>query len=415
MASREIRFPGSQGATLSARLDDAPDTPRAYALFAHCFTCTKQSLAAARVSAALAEEGIATLRFDFTGLGGSEGDFANTNFSSNVDDLVAAADFLREKLAAPKILVGHSLGGAAVLAAAGRIAEAVAVATIGAPSDVSHVLRHFETSKQEIEAKGEAVVQLEGRPFRIRRQFIEDIAGHKLTDAIANLGKALMVFHSPIDDIVSIDHAAKIFMAAKHPRSFVSLDHADHLLSQKADAVFVGNVLGAWVSRYLAQPPQTAAPQAPSPDGVVRVTEAGFGRFTQSITIGGHRLRADEPVSLGGNNAGPSPYDLLLAALGACTSMTLRMYANQKEWPLERVAVELTHAKVYAKDCGECETKDGKIDHIDRRVRIEGPLDDQQRARLMEIADKCPVHRTLHSEVIIETELASSTATAVAN
>ncbi|MET1084736.1 MAG: alpha/beta fold hydrolase [Burkholderiales bacterium] len=406
MSTRKISFPGAQGAMLDARLHDAPGTPRAYALFAHCFTCTKQSLAAARVSAALAEEGIATLRFDFTGLGDSEGDFANTNFSSNVDDLVAAADFLRRSFAAPKILVGHSLGGAAVLAAGGRIPEAVAVATIAAPADVSHLLRRFTAGMPDIEAKGEAVVELEGRPFRIRRQFVDDLAGHRLTDAIAKLGKALMVFHSPVDDVVTIDHAAKIFMAAKHPRSFVSLDHADHLLTAKADAVFVASVLGAWASRYLDHPIPVTAADASSPDGVVRVTETGDSPFAQSISVGPHWLRADEPISLGGTDLGPSPYDLLLAALGACTSMTVRMYADQKKWPLERVAVALTHEKVYAKDCAACETKYGKVDHIDRRIDLEGPLDDKQRQRLLEIANKCPVHRTLHSEVLIKTELA---------
>ena len=412
MGTRRVSFPGAQGAMLDARLDAAPTAPRAYALFAHCFTCTKQSLAAARVAAALAEEGIATLRFDFTGLGDSEGDFANTNFSSNIDDLVAAADFLRREFTAPKILVGHSLGGAAVLAAAGRIPEAVAVATIGAPSDVSHLLRRFEASMPDITEKGEAVVQLEGRPFTIRHQFIEDLAGHKLTDAIAVLGKALMVFHSPVDDVVSIDHAAKIFAAAKHPRSFVSLDHADHLLTNKADALFVGNVLGAWASRYLDQPARITAADSPRHDGVVRVTETGYSPFDQTISIGSHRLRADEPVSLGGSDLGPSPYDLLLAALGACTSMTLRMYADQKKWPLEQVSVALTHEKIYAKDCEACETRDGKLDRIDRRIELSGPLDDEQRQRLLEIADKCPVHRTLHSEVLVETELAPAAASA---
>ena len=406
MTTRKVSFRGAQGAMLDARLHAASGAPRAYALFAHCFTCTKQSLAATRVAAALAEEGIATLRFDFTGLGDSEGDFANTSFSSNIDDLVAAADFLRNEFAAPKILVGHSLGGAAVLAAAARIPESVAVATIAAPSDVSHLLRRFESSMAELNEKGEAVVQLEGRPFRIRRQFIDDLAGHKLTDAIAKLGKALMVFHSPVDDVVSIEHAGKIFAAAKHPRSFVSLDRANHLLTDKADAVFVGSVLGAWAGRYLDQPAPVAASGAAPRDGVVHVTETGSGPFDQTITIGSHRLRADEPVSLGGSDQGPSPYDLLLAALGACTSMTLRMYANQKKWPLEEVSVALTHEKIYAKDCEECESKDGKVDRIARSIELKGTLDDEQRERLLEIADRCPVHRTLHSEVLIQTELA---------
>lgn len=400
-----VRFAGAQEHMLAAKLHRPAGTPRAFALFAHCFTCSKDSLAASRISAALAEHGIAVLRFDFTGLGGSEGDFANTDFSSNVGDLIAAANYLRENHQAPKLLIGHSLGGAAVLAAAGRVPEAVAVATINAPCDPAHVRHLLEPSAAEIEEHGEAVVTLAGRQFRIRKRFLDDIADQKMQQAIAHMRKALLIFHTPRDTIVNIENAARIFTAAKHPKSFVSLDDADHLLTRALDATYVGGVLAAWAGRYLGEPaPAPAADRAAEP-GTVLVVEAGDGKYAQNILAGAHPLRADEPQSAGGMDTGPSPYGLLLAALGACTSMTLRMYAERKQWPLERVAVELRHEKMHAADCATCETKEGKIDRIDRVVDISGPLDEEQRARLLEIADMCPVHRTLHSEVRVETRL----------
>ena len=403
--SEKVEFTGSQGDKLAARLE-LPDAgaPKAYALFAHCFTCTKDIFAAARIASGLADAGIAVLRFDFTGLGHSEGEFANTNFSSNVGDLVSAADFLRESYEAPRIIIGHSLGGAAVLAAAPRMPEAVAVATIGAPAEPAHVRHLFQEARPEIEAKGEAEVLLAGRPFRIQMQFLEDIEGHKLAETLGGLKKALLVFHAPRDATVGIENAGKIFAAAKHPKSFVSLDDADHLLSRKSDAVYVATVLAAWATRYLAdgaeEPKLTAEP------GTVVVQETGAGRFTQRIVASGHELSADEPASVGGDNSGPTPYDLLLAGLGACTSMTLRIYAARKLLPLERVTVTLKHNKIHAEDCADCETKAGRLDHIVRQVQVEGALDEAQRAKLLEIADKCPVHRTLESEVKIETRLA---------
>jgi putative redox protein len=398
----KINFPGSQGADLAARLDLPLGRPRAFALFAHCFTCSKESLAAVRISAALAERGIATLRFDFTGLGGSGGDFASTSFSSNVDDLVRAADWLRQNHEAPRILVGHSLGGAAVLAAASKVPESVAVATLGAPYQPGHVRHLLENAVPEIEARGEAEVSLGNRKFRIRRQFLDDIAALDSGDAIGNLRKALLVMHSPRDEVVGVDNAASIFVAAKHPKSFVSLDSADHLLTKRADAEYVGAVLAAWASRYLDE---TGRPVEDLPPGVVRVSEAGSGRYTQTIRVGRHTLVADEPAAAGGNDAGPSPYDLLLAGLGACTSMTLRMYAAQKQWPLDRVTVDLKHEKIHAADCETCETREGKVDSIERVVKVEGELDESQRRRLLEIANKCPVHRTLHSEIMVPTSL----------
>ena len=400
-----IRFPGSLGAMLAARLDNPPGRPLAFALFAHCFTCSKNTLAATRVSSALTARGIAVLRFDFTGLGGSEGDFANTNFSSNIADLVAAAAWMRQHHDAPKLLIGHSLGGAAVLAAAREIPEAAAIATIGAPFDPAHLKRLLAPVLPEIETAGEAEVELDGRKFRIRKQLLEDIGSRNNQEAIGNLRKALLVFHSPRDTTVSIDNAAQIFLAAKHPKSFVSLDDADHLLTRKDDAAYVSTVLAAWASRYIGAPAMEARPIAADAPGIVTVAETREGKFSQAITVGKHRLRADEPASAGGADTGPSPYDLLLAGLGACTSMTIRMYADLKKLPLDKVTVRLKHDKVHAQDCAECETQEGRIDRIDREVDLEGGLDEAQRAKLLEIANKCPVHRTLHSEVWIPTRL----------
>jgi len=406
--SEKLTFPGADGDALAARLDLPAGEPSAYALFAHCFTCTKDIFAASRIAAGLAARGLATLRFDFTGLGHSEGEFANTNFSSNVADLVAAAAFLRSTRAAPKLLIGHSLGGAAVLAAAGDIPEAVAVATIGAPADPAHVAHNFTPARAEIEAKGEAEVMLAGRVFRIKKQFLDDIAARKLEADIGNLRKALMVFHAPQDQIVGIQNAGQIFGAAKHPKSFVSLDDADHLLSRKADAVYVAEVLSAWAGRYLGMAVETEK-EGPSvlkaEPGTVGVRETRTGKFTQEIRAGKHAFMSDEPTDVGGDDSGPGPYDLLLAGLGACTSMTLRLYADRKGLPLERVTVRLRHDRIHATDCDDCETKAGRLDRIARSISVAGPLDDAQRAKLLEIADKCPVHRTLTGEVKVETSI----------
>ena len=406
VSSSRIEFPGALGDNLAARLDSGPGVPRAYALFAHCFTCSKDVFAATRIAEGLAGQGIATLRFDFTGLGASDGEFANTNFSSNVDDLVAAADYLRANHAAPALLVGHSLGGAAVLAAAGRIAEARAVVTIGAPSDPGHVTHHFSGDIDRIEADGEAEVKLAGRSFTIKKQFLEDIAGQRLADAIGRMHKALLVFHAPRDAYVVISNAGEIFAAAKHPKSFVSLDDADHLLTRRDDAVYVADMIAAWVRRYL-DAEAVSDPEEGEAD-VVTVAENGLGRFGQDISVGPHLFHADEPPSVGGRNTGPTPYQLLSAALGACTTMTLRLYAGHKKIPLERVSVDVRHNKTHAEDCESCENRVGKIDTFEREITLEGDLDADTRQRLLEIADKCPVHRTLHSEVRIVTSLNES-------
>lgn len=402
MPTQKIEFPGFHGASLAARLDlpDAP--PRAFALFAHCFTCSKDTKAATYITKALVEADIAVLRFDFTGLGNSEGDFSNTNFSSNVEDLVAAAGWLRAQHAAPAILVGHSLGGAAVLAAAERIPEALALATVGAPFDPAHVARQFGTAADAIAQNGAAQVSLAGRSFTIRKQFLDDITSQSPAARIVKLGRALLVFHSPVDAVVDIRNAQDIYLAARHPKSFVSLDRADHMLTKSEDGMYVGHVLAAWARRYLPVTASSISVQA----GAVAVEETGAGKFTNTVRTTTHAIYADEPLSAGGNDRGLSPYDLLSAALGACTSMTMRMYADLKKLPLERVKVEVKHDKVHAADCAECETREGKIDRFERVITIEGALDNAQRARLLEIADKCPVHRSMHAEVQVVTRLA---------
>jgi uncharacterized OsmC-like protein/fermentation-respiration switch protein FrsA (DUF1100 family) len=401
MRTERLEFPNAKGEKLAALLDLPLGRPSAFALFAHCFTCGKDDLAAKRIAERLAMCGIGVLRFDFTGLGMSEGEFADTHFSSNVDDLVAAADHLRSTHGAPEILIGHSLGGAAVLAAAHRIADARAVVTIAAPCDPAHVAGLFKEQVDKIREQGEVEVSLAGRPFQIKREFLDDISEQRLTERVANLHKALLIFHSPTDDIVSIDNASRIFLAAKHPKSFVSLAGADHLLGTKSDALYVADVIAAWAERYLEAPAERSVERVEA--GTVLVRETGNGKFQQEVLSGAHRFLADEPVKVGGLDSGLGPYDLLLAGLGACTSMTLRLYADNKKLPLERVTVRLTHNKIHAEDCLACETKEGMVDRIDRTITFEGALDADQRRRLLEIADKCPVHRTLKSEIEIRT------------
>jgi len=397
-----IEFEGSQGELLAARLDPAPGRPRAYALFAHCFTCSKDFVASARVARGLAALGVSVLRFDFTGLGSSAGDFANTNFSSNVEDLVRAADFLRREHQAPALLVGHSLGGAAVLAAAGRIPEAVAVATLGAPADPAHVTKLFTDQREEVRERGEAEVSLAGRSFRIRRQLLEDLSAAALEPAVSGLRKALLVLHAPLDQTVGIENAARIFGMARHPKSFAALDGADHLLTRPEDAAYAAAMIAAWAGRFL---PPEASEDAPAPrdQQEVVVAENGDGPFGQAIRAGRHRLAADEPAGVGGEDAGPTPYGLLLAALGACTSMTLRLYARRKQLPLERVTVRLRHEKIHVDDCEGCDGGQARVDRIERTLALEGDLDESQRERLLEIADRCPVHRTLTGAVRIDT------------
>ncbi|MEQ9257923.1 MAG: bifunctional alpha/beta hydrolase/OsmC family protein [Roseovarius sp.] len=402
MPTERFTFEGHSGETLAARLDLPEGEHRATALFAHCFTCSKDIPAARRISARLAGAGIAVLRFDFTGLGHSGGEFANTTFTGNIGDLTRAAEALEARDMAPDLLIGHSLGGAAVLAAAGEIASAKAVVTIGAPFEPGHVTHNFDGALEEIEEKGSAEVMLGGRPIRIGKGFVEDVQAERLEPKIAGLRRALLIMHAPRDETVGIENASAIFSVAKHPKSFVTLDDADHLVTDPADAEYAAEVIAAWATRYLSL--KRACPPPGAPEGIVRVSEADPTGFLQDVNAGPrHHLLADEPVAYGGTDRGLSPYGLLSAGLGACTSMTIRMYARRKGWPLEHVSVDVSHDKVHAQDAGQ---PGAKADTFHRRIKFRGKLSEEQRARLLEIADKCPVHRTLERSSEVVTELA---------
>lgn len=385
---------------LSGLLETPESDIKFYALFAHCFTCGKDVAAASRISRALIAKGIAVLRFDFTGLGNSDGDFANTNFSSNVQDLIAAADFLRQEYSAPKLLIGHSLGGAAVLGVAEKVPESVAVVTIGAPSDAAHVAHNFSAHIDDIEENGEAEVNLAGRKFKIQKQFLDDINNYG-NSHISRLKKALLVMHSPVDNVVKISEAEKIYQTAFHPKSFVSLDTADHLLSNKNDAEYAADVIAAWAGRYVSS--DIKPYQSKVSKGQVLVEEKDH-KFSQHVSTSSHYWLADEPVKVGGSNTGPDPYEHLLAGLGACTSMTLRMYAERKKLPIEHIKVELTHTRNYQDDCDNCEQQNG-MEAIVRNISYVGDLDEQQKQRFLDIADKCPVHKTLHNNVVVVSKL----------
>ncbi|MEM7660380.1 MAG: alpha/beta fold hydrolase [Bacteroidota bacterium] len=396
MKSTRLQFANRSGLLLSASLEMPPlSPPRAYAIFAHCFTCGKNLRAERNISLALTQQGYAVLRFDFSGLGESEGEFYETNFSTNVADILDAAAFLEKEYEAPKLLIGHSMGGAGVLMAAGKLASVLAVATIGAPAEPSHVRKLFETVENRIQAEGESQVLIAGRPFIIQKHFLEDIAKTDLQVAIKEMRKPLLVLHSPQDKVVEVENARNIYHAAHHPKSYLSLDGADHLMTETADSLYVGQMIGSWVDRYL---PLAKDDLLTDLQAVVRTGAQGF---TTEIKAGKHSLLADEPLSVGGDNLGPTPYDLLLAGLGSCTTMTLRMYADRKGWDLQEVRVHLEHAKRYPEDAGLQEDPKGKLDHIDREIEISGNLDESQRKRLLEIADRCPVHRTLHSSIIV--------------
>ena len=401
MPSTTIEFANASGHALSGILDMPDVNPRAFALFAHCFTCSKNLKAARNISRALNDAGIAVLRFDFTGLGQSEGEFADTNFSSNVDDLLAAAAYLNQHHEAPAILVGHSLGGTAVLQAAQQIEAAVAVATIASPAEPSHVAHMLEPATEDLQRHGEAVVDLGGRPFRMKQQFLDDLEQHAIKPSLASLGKALLIMHSPLDTVVDIDNASSLFVAARHPKSFVSLDDADHLLSREKDSRYAGATIAAWASHYL---PETSRNAVTNVETVVATT--GQRGFRTDIVLPNARMVADEPASVGGSDLGPTPYDLLSAALASCTSMTLQMYARHKKLDLETATVAVEHDKIHATDCSDCESSDGRVDEFRRTITLEGDLTDAQRERMLEIADRCPVHRTLHAEVKIRSTLA---------
>jgi len=391
MTSRQFDFFGSGGQQLSGRLDEPQGEVLAYAIFAHCFTCTRKSLAAARISRALTAKGFGVLSFDFTGLGESGGEFAESSFSGNIRDLLAAAAAMEATGIPPSLLVGHSFGGAAVLAAAGSLPDIKAVATLAAPFDVNHIKHQFGDDLAKLEEEGEAEVKLGGRPFKLKKSFIDDLAQHDQSERIRTLNRSLLILHAPLDQYVGIENASLIFEAARHPKSFVSLHGADHLLTKPEDATYVADVIAAWASRYLTG--QVALRTAAQP-GYVVVEETGEGAFQVEISAGGSHFLADEPVEVGGLGSGPTPYDLLSAGLGACTAMTLRLYARAKSLPLGRVRVTVGHKNV----------KETPPDLFVREIRLIGELDDAQKKRLLEIADKCPVHRTLHGSAI-ETEL----------
>ncbi|HKL24760.1 MAG TPA: bifunctional alpha/beta hydrolase/OsmC family protein [Desulfuromonadales bacterium] len=404
MKSEKIIFANHAGDELAAVLEWPEDEkPLAFAVFAHCFTCTKNVKAAVHICRALSRRRIAVLRFDFTGLGESGGEFAATTFADNIADIVAAADYLQHCHRAPEILIGHSLGGAAVLQAAERIDTVSAVATLGAPFQPAHALQHFEEAREQIEASGEAEVAIAGRQFTIRKSFLENLRRQDPAATLRRLDAALLVLHSPRDKVVGIDNAADIYQAAKHPKSFLSLDPADHLLSRREDSEYAADMIAAWARRYLkVGPDQHEFPEVIDNRVTVRTPAGGF---RTDMFVNGHALVADEPESYGGTDRGPSPYDFLLAALGACTGMTLQMYAGRKQWPLAAAVVRLRHAKIHAEDCAHCEDPGHKIDRFEREIELLGELDDGQRRRLLEIADKCPVHRTLEADVLIETSL----------
>jgi putative redox protein len=398
--STVITFPNADGHQLAARLEmPADNNPHAFAIFAHCFTCSKNLNAVTHISRALTQTGMAVLRFDFTGLGESEGDFSDTNFSTNIQDLEAAASFLENNYSAPNLLIGHSLGGAAVLIASTRIETVEAVVTIGAPADPEHVQRLIQPNIETIDTEGEASVSLGGRSFIIKKQFLDDLKDAEHNHQIEKIHKPLLILHSPNDQSVGIENAAKIYQQAHHPKSFISLDKADHLLSRKEDSLYVSSIISTWVERFIV--PRTPTPLSTDLQVVTRTQQS----YTTEIMAGQHSLTADEPESVGGLDLGPSPYDLLAASLGACTGMTLRMYANRKEWPLEEIIVHVKHQKIYDQDCQNCDDPAKKIDHMERVIEVKGDLSSEQRQRLSEIADKCPVHKTLHASIQVTTSV----------
>jgi putative redox protein len=402
MKLQKIIFQNKEGQNLVGRLElPVNQHPHNYVIFAHCFTCTKNLSAVKNIGKALTLKGFAVLRFDFTGLGESEGDFADTNFSGNVEDLIAAADYLKENHQAPTLLVGHSLGGAAVIFAASQIESVRAVTTIGSPSNPNHVRHLLKSGIEEINSSGKAVINLSGRDFMIKKQFLDDLETKSLPETAQNLRKALLVMHSPQDAIVGIKNAEEIYIAARHPKSFVSLDGADHLLMNRKDSVYVGEVIAGWAQRYVEIPEES---KLKSNHQVVASLDTEDG-FTTAMKVGNHLMTADEPTSYGGNDFGPSPYELISAGLSACTAMTVQMYVKRKGWPLENIEVHTSYSKSHAVDCGNCEETDAKIDTFHREIKLRGNLDEKQIARILQIADKCPVHKTLHNDTQVITDI----------
>src|SRR5690606_29190008 len=405
MKRDKVFFKNSNNERLAAYLDLPIDgKPHNFALFAHCFTCSKKLKAIGNISKALTQAGIGVLRFDFTGLGESEGDFSDTDFSGNVEDLEVAADFLKQNYRAPTLIIGHSLGGAAALLAASRIDFIKAVVTIGAPSEPEHVKHLFQDSLEEIERNGKAKVLLEGRPFTIKKNFVDDLLNHTLLEKVKKLRKSLLIFHSPQDITVDIKNAENIYKAAFHPKSFVSLDGANHLLTNKEDSRYVGKVIAEWTSRYLTVPEEEKVKSQSQVAASLDETEI----FTTTMTLGNHSFMADEPTKFGGNDLGPSPYEYLAGALAACKSMTVQMYARRKEWDVENVTVHVDHSRQHAIDCEHTENQAAKIDTFHSQTSLEGDLTKEQKSRLLEIADRCPVHKTLSNKIQITSNLSDN-------
>ena len=402
MNIQKVTFKNNEGLELKGRLElPLHQKPHNFVLFAHCFTCNKNLSAVRNISRALISKGFGVLRFDFTGLGESSGDFENTNFSGNVSDVIEASNYLKENYSAPTLLIGHSLGGAAAVFAANELENIKAVATIGAPSDPNHVKNLLKSSLDEIKTNGKAVVNLSGRDFTIKKQFLDDLKTKSLPEITKNLNKALLILHSPQDMTVEIKNAEELYIAAKHPKSFVTLDGADHLLMQKEDSIYVGDLIAAWAKRYVKLPETETLKTT---HDVIASLDKEEG-FTTQMRVGNHNLIADEPTAFGGNDFGPSPYDYVSAGLSACTVMTVQMYAKRKKWDLENIEVHTKYSKTHALDCKNCEDNSTKIDTFNRAIKITGDLDEKQIKRLLEIADKCPVHKTLHSETQIVTTL----------
>ncbi|MFN4764254.1 alpha/beta fold hydrolase [Gillisia sp. Q332] len=401
MSSEKVKFKNQEGFELHGKLELPIDqVPHNFVIFAHCFTCNKNFFAVKNICDALTDKGFGVLRFDFTGLGESEGEFSDSNFSGNVEDLLSAAEFLKANYKSPTLLIGHSLGGAAVYFAAQHLPKVKAIATLGAPSSINHVRHLIKENLEEINKKGKAVVNIGGRSFSIKKQFIEDLEKKDLTKVLPELEKSILILHSPQDNIVAIENAEELYIAAKHPKSFVSLDGADHLLSDKKDSQYAGNIIGSWAIRYLEIPVLKALESNHEV-----AANLGNSGFTTRIKAGNHHLVADEPVEAGGNDFGPDPYQLLAAGLAACTSMTIQMYARRKKWDLETVETHINHSKSYAVDCEDCENSSAKIDTFEREIVLTGALDEKQKKRILQIADKCPVHKTLHEKVQIITTL----------
>ena len=402
MNIQKITFQNAEGQQLIGRLElPANQHAHNFVIFAHCFTCNKNLSAVKNISRALTANGFGVLRFDFTGLGESDGDFEDTNFSGNVDDLISASNFLSQNHMAPSLLIGHSLGGSAAIFATSKIESIKAVATIGAPSNPKHVQHLLHSSLEEIKKTGKATVNLGGRSFTIKKQFLDDIEAKSLPEVAKNLRKAILVMHSPQDTTVDIKNAEDIYKAAHHPKSFVSIDGADHLLMNANDSIYVGNVISNWAKRYVNAPKTEALS---TKQQVIASLDSTDG-FTTQMKLGNHYLTADEPKSYGGNDFGPSPYELVSAGLSACTAMTVQMYVNRKGWDLQNIEVHTSYGKIHAIDCGDCDSTSAKIDTFNREIKLTGNLDNKQIERILQIADKCPVHKTLHNEIQVITKV----------